>query len=123
MGQLMMSGLMGAAFSLMLASAASAGNGQAACDVCTCADGAVVCLVVETHDEALEEQGVCGGACSSIGSTFESRQHVEESCSDLPACDHAAAPAASPLWLSAGALALVGIGGNGVRRARRRRAA
>jgi MYXO-CTERM domain-containing protein len=118
-----MSGVMGVAFSLMLTSAASAGKGQAACDVCTCADGAVICINVENHGDVLEEQGVCGGACSSIGSSFESREHVEVSCTDLPACDHAEAPAASPLWLSAGALALVGIGGIGVRRAQRRRAA
>jgi MYXO-CTERM domain-containing protein len=112
---------MGMALSLVIASVASAGNEHlSSCDVCTCQDGAVICIGVENHGEVLEEQGVCGGACSSIGSSFESRDHFELSCSDLPICDHAEAPAASPLWLSAGALALVGIGGLGVRRARRR---
>lgn len=88
------------------------------CGICTCADGAVLCL--DTFMEVVEEQGPCGPACSEIGSSFESLEIVETSCENLPVCDRALAPAASPLWLAGGTLAMLFLGGAAVRRIRSR---
>src|SRR5262245_29975809 len=91
-----------------------------ACNVCTCTDGAIICIPTGDMENA-ETEFPCG-ICVNIGSQFESREFVETACEDLPACDHAETPAASPLWLALGALALVGIGGTTLRRVRTRTA-
>jgi hypothetical protein len=108
------------AFSLIgiFATPALAGP-PAACIVCSCQDGAEICLNTTTMEE-LEEQGPCGAPCASIGSSFASIELIDTPCEDLPVCDHAEAPAASPLWLSAGALSLAMLGGLGIRRMRPR---
>jgi hypothetical protein len=104
---------------MLAAGSATAGPGVApACNVCTCADGAIICLP-SGPGESVEEQTPCG-ICTTIGSQFGSRDFVETACEDLPACDHAETPAASPLWLTGGALAMLLIGGTTVRRVRAR---
>lgn len=88
-----------------------------ACAICTCQNEAVIC--VEAFTETAEEQGPCAGPCSENGG-FQSIQVVQNACSDLPTCDHAYAPAASPLWLAGGALGLLLFGGVTLRRVRSR---
>lgn len=100
---------------LFLAGQANA-NLDVLCEVCTCEDGTVVCLDAEA--DTVDELGVCGAVCSNAGSSFESRTLSPFECEDLPACDHAQTPAASPLWLSVGTLALVFLGGATMRRTR-----
>jgi MYXO-CTERM domain-containing protein len=103
----------------MIATQAVAGP-PAGCIVCSCQDGAEICLPTALNMEVLEDQGVCGSPCASIGSSFAAIELLEVPCEDLPVCDHAEAPAASPLWLGAGALTLAMLGGLGIRRTRRR---
>lgn len=90
------------------------------CGICTCADGAVLCLDTTMGGEVVEEQGPCGPACSNIGSSFESLVIIETQCEDLPVCDHAEAPASSPMWLASAALAMFLLGGAAARRLRSR---
>ncbi len=87
------------------------------CAICTCQNEAVICL---GRFGETEEQGPCAGPCSLNGG-FQSIQIVESPCEDLPTCDHAYAPAASPLWLSGGAVALLLLGGATVRRVHSRK--
>jgi hypothetical protein len=83
------------------------------CVICTCQNEAVICL--QGFGEEIGEQGPCAGPCSQ-NEGFQSIKIVESACEDLPTCDHAYAPAASPLWLTGGAVALLLIGGATVRR-------
>jgi hypothetical protein len=89
------------------------------CVVCTCENDEVVCLQEEGNPDVLEE-GVCGPACSSIGSSFDDIDRVEGSCFEALACttDQRQAPAAGPLWLTAAALGMALFGGLAVRRSR-----
>jgi len=82
----------------------------AKCIICTCENGAVLCLDGPDGSEVVEEQGLCGPACSEINSSYKSNELVETSCEDLPTCDHADTPAASPLAMSIAGLGLVGFG-------------
>jgi hypothetical protein len=86
------------------------------CVVCTCADGAVLCL--DSFTETQAEQGPCAGPCDSIGSSFGSIDVTETACEDLPACDRAQTPVASPLWLGGATVALMLFGGLSLRRLR-----
>jgi hypothetical protein len=89
-----------------------------ACNVCICTSGEVVCL--DTIDEVLEGQAICNVACAEIGSSHGSREFIDAPCDELPQCGNVGAPAAGPLWLSLGALGLLGLGGWTLKRARRR---
>lgn len=101
-------------------SRAAAGGMLPACAICTCQNEAVLCVGTSPTMEELEEQGPCGGICSTVDSSFQSLTIVDAPCEDLPTCDHAYAPAASPLWLGGGAFALLLLSSVTLRRARLR---
>lgn len=114
---------------LVVSRTVASGNDVAefSCHVCTCANEQVVCVEEQVEEQmALEELGesvgVCGQACSSIGSSHGSRQTVQTPCSEVLACTAAqrTAPAAGPVWLSAAALGMAVLGGAVLRRSRRR---
>jgi len=115
----------GLACSVLLASATAHAVDGAHCAVCTCQNGGlndtIVC-VAQGGGEEIEDQGPCASACSSVGQSYKSIKVVETACEDLPACDHAETPAASPLWLAGGAFALLVLGAAAVRRMRLRTA-
>jgi hypothetical protein len=90
-----------------------------ACRICTCQNERIICLDTSIAMDVLEEEGVCGSPCASSGG-FQSQELVDTPCEDLPQCDFAQTPTASPLWLSASALALVLVGGASMRRLRSR---
>jgi len=116
-------GLLVAAGIILPANAAFAGGDSAvfsACLLCTCQDGAVLCLDSTDGDEVIDELGPCGPACSEINSSYKSSELVETPCEDLPTCDHAETPAASPLAMSVAALGLVAFGALLLRRNRER---
>jgi MYXO-CTERM domain-containing protein len=93
------------------------------CNLCFCESGDLVCLDAIGAEAPEEQLVICNVACAEIGSEHGSRQFVETPCSDLPLCTSVGAPAAGPLWLGIGVVALLGLGAAGVRRARRRAAA
>jgi hypothetical protein len=109
--------VIGVTLGLLLGAAEVRAGVEPRCAICTCQNEAVICIQAET--EVVEEQGPCAGPCSQ-NDGFQSIKIVESACEDLPTCDHAYAPAASPLWLSGGAFALLLGGGAAVRRLRSR---
>lgn len=92
------------------------------CNVCTCANEEILCLQQTSVEEP--QEGVCGPACSGIGSSFSSIETFQTSCLEVLACngDIRSTPAAGPMWLSAAALGMALFGGFALRRSRTPRA-